>query len=247
MSLIITIIVFIIFMIWGPNFFRKIYIKRMSNLWYQEENQNSKNESAGNLIAKRIFLANMDTQICVDKKLLDGESYYHPISDEIHIGKDVDLAKNMSAVAECYHELGHAIEISSHGKHRRARLEYANSCSFRRKLIPVSTMVGSIGLVIMGIIYITENTISIPFIFAAIIGFTVTFLLQNKEIQSEKAASDLAINMLIEDGFTNEEVAIAENRLEMCLKTYKMELVINAMRWIGIVCLFLVVNGVKKK
>lgn len=53
--------------------------------------------------------------------------------------------------------------------------------------------------------------------------------------------------MMTEDGFTNAEIDKAQKRLDKCLKTYKAELVINSLKWLGIVIWLICISSNPKK
>lgn len=240
---------FIVFLIFGPNAIRSIYIRKMSDEYYAEDNANSLNETAGNLIAKYIYLHKMNTSIDVQRSLLDGDSYYDVQRDEINIGEEIDRSMNIYAVTECYHELGHARQMQKFNNPRR-KLQYIESLKKKRTSMPYLSLIGMICLVfgLIGIM-VMENTpelflISTP-LGAIFIGWMVH--LQIEQVKDEAEASNFAIQMMAEDGFTSLEIEKAQKRLDKCLKTYKMELVINSLKWLGIVLLMICTSGCGKK
>lgn len=245
----IALLAFIAFLIFGPNAIRNGYIRKMSDEYYSEDNTNSLNETAGNLIARYIYLHKMDTKICVQDSLLDGDSYYHIQNDEINIGKEIDKAMNIYAVTECYHELGHARQMQKF-KNPRRKLQYINSFQQKRASMPYLSLVGMVCFVFGLMALMLNKETSNLFIFFILIGVSLigcVLKLQMEQVKDEAEASNLAIQMMTEDGFTSVEIDKAQKRLDKCLKTYKAELVINSLKWLGIVLLIICMSGSSKK
>lgn len=240
----IAIIIFILFLIFGPNSIRNGYIKQLSDEYYNEPDTNSLNETAGNLIAKYIYLHNMDTSICVEDTLFDGDGWYGLQQNEIHIGKEVDKSKNIYAITECYHELGHAKQMQKFNNPRR-KLDYIKSLKQKRDSIPYLSVLGMFFIMVGFICLIPKNPNIGHVVFCLIFG--IAFILwvlsiQISQVKDESEASKLAIEMMIEDGFTSLEIEKAQKRLDKFLNTYKMELIINALKWLGVV-LFMVITS----
>lgn len=240
---------FIAFLIFGPNAIRNAYIRKMSDEYYSEDNTNSLNETAGNLIARYIYLHKMDTKICVQDSLLDGDSYYNIQRDEINIGQEIDKAMNIYAVTECYHELGHARQMQKF-KNPRRKLQYINSFQQKRASMPYLSLGGMVCFVVGLMSFMLTRETSNVFIFFIVIGMALlgwVLKLQMEQVRDEAEASNLAIEMMTEDGFTNAEIDKAQKRLDKCLKTYKAELVINSLKWLGIVLWLICISSNPKK
>lgn len=220
----------------------KIFLSvRINHRYKYGDEHNSKNLDAGTLLAKKTFLSGSGVMINVNNDLKNGESWYSPIDNVIHIGKLIDKSKCMAAIAECYHELGHA----DHRNEMNFKQVYyhCHSLQQRRKFIPILSLIGWSGCAASLLFW--ESGILAKFMLAIFIAtIALVFYFQYQEVILERDASNRAIQHLVDDGFTSSEIQEAQQFLNDALRTYKVELYSNAVKYIGVtLLLFLLTSG----
>lgn len=232
MSIIYYVVIIIAF-ISSPIIISAILRHGLNTAFIQGAESNSKNMEAGTLLARRLFLQGNNIELIVEPELSNGASYYMPMENTIHIGKVVDKSKCMAAIAECYHELGHA-DIQNEMTEKQSMSFYKGIIN-RRRAIPLISLLGWMSA-LMGLMFIQSN-IGCYLLIMGIIFIACVLHMQYKQVQDEREASDRAIQYLISEGFTNSEIQEAQSFLDTALNTYKLEMYSNAVKYIVIVLL----------
>lgn len=205
----------------------------------REDESNSLGITAGNLLARQIFIHRIDTKIDVWTYLRAGESAYDMMNDQIRLPKIIDTSYSVRAVAEAYHELGHALYYSQMSyKKRQANIELTKS---NNAIIWVMTYIG-VGSMILIPMFLSEYSM-----FGILFGFfclLAVFGIQLRNIKEEKEASATALQMMRGDGFTEEEIRVAKRYLNAYLNTYRIEVALNITRTIFVILMVLLeANG----
>ena len=238
-------VVIIIAFISSPLIIGAILRHGLNTAFIQGTESNSKNMEAGALLARRLFVQGNKIELIVEPDLSHGASYYMPMENTIHIGKVVDTSKCMAAIAECYHELGHA-DIQNEMNAKQSMAFYQGIIN-RRSAIPLLSLLGWASA-LMGSLFIQSNSnMGCCLLIIGITFIACVLHMQNKQVKNEREASDRAIQHLISEGFTNSEIQEAQSFLDIALNTYKLEMYSNAVKYIVIVlllfCYSLVRNG----
>ena len=193
-----------------------------------EGNFNSINKTAIELAfsKKNKYQILCEINLDEDRGPLDGG--YNAILYTITIGEQVAAGKRITDISELYHELGHAhyymgMDPSEVGKFAAERTKDNMKVPMRSAISIFLFIIMVCALLMRGYGYLVAAICGIT----GIVLFSMVLKRQFATIDSEKHASNMALQWMAEDGFSTSEMEQAHKYLNSMLATYKISILHN--------------------